>query len=143
MGNFYTSCHAVRKYCLHYCLHIFGRVARSSGFSAILVAFVLFLLWPGKYCGHCGKLIRQFPIKINFNNIFFLQNEDVIDMIYNSCWYNLNVSQQKMVLIMLRESQQAEGISIGGIAPLSLSTALQMTKKIYTFSMMLKQFLNK
>ncbi|XP_065361809.1 odorant receptor 67d-like [Calliphora vicina] len=75
-------------------------------------------------------------------NLVETSNDDVISMIYDCCWYNLSVSQQKMLLIMLRESQQAEGMSIGGVAPLSMSTALQLTKTIYTFSMMFREFLN-
>lgn len=63
-------------------------------------------------------------------------------MIYNCHWYNLSIAQQKMILIMLREAQQGEGMSIGGVAPLSLSTALQLTKTIYTISMMLDSFVN-
>ncbi|XP_046810102.1 odorant receptor 67d-like [Lucilia cuprina] len=71
-----------------------------------------------------------------------LQNDDVIDMIYNSCWYYLSIPEQKMILTMLRESQQATGISIGGVAPLSLNTTLQITKTLYTITMMLKKSLN-
>ena len=62
-------------------------------------------------------------------------------IIYDSNWYQLTVMEQKMIIIMLREAQQAEGMSIGGMAPLSLSTALQLTKTFYTFSMMLRNFL--
>ncbi|XP_037826505.1 odorant receptor 67d-like, partial [Lucilia sericata] len=78
----------------------------------------------------------------SLGNLVELSNEDVIDMIYNSCWYYLTVPEQKMILIMLRESQQATGISIGGVAPLSLNTALQITKTVYTITMMLNESLN-
>lgn len=63
-------------------------------------------------------------------------------MIYNSSWYNMTVSEQKMILTMLRVSQQATGISIGGVKPLTLNTALQLTKSVYTLSMLLQRFLN-
>ena len=62
-------------------------------------------------------------------------------IIYDSNWYQLTVMEQKMIIIMLREAQQAEGMSIGGMAPLSLSTSLQLTKTFYTFSMILRNFL--
>ncbi|TMW45257.1 hypothetical protein DOY81_009663 [Sarcophaga bullata] len=75
-------------------------------------------------------------------NSFSFQNEDVITIIYDSNWYNLTVMEQKMIIIMLRAAQQAEGMSIGGVAPLSLNTALQLTKTFYTFSMMLRNFLD-
>lgn len=70
------------------------------------------------------------------------QNDDVTLDIYDCKWYNLTAKQQKMILIMLRESQQQKGLTVGGITPLSLATALQMTRTIYTFSMVLMRYLN-
>ncbi|XP_065359859.1 odorant receptor 67d-like [Calliphora vicina] len=78
----------------------------------------------------------------SLGNIVEVSNDDVIDIIYDCCWYNLTVPEQKMILIMLRESQQATGILIGGVVPLSLNTALQITKTVYTMSMFLKSSLN-
>ncbi|KAM7344717.1 odorant receptor 67d-like [Cochliomyia hominivorax] len=78
----------------------------------------------------------------SLGNIVEVANDDVTNMIYDCNWYNLTVPEQKMILIMLRESQQAAGMSIGGVAPLSLNTALQITKTIYTMSMMLDRYFN-
>ncbi|XP_037822881.1 odorant receptor 67d-like [Lucilia sericata] len=90
-------------------------------------------------------LIYLYSLLISYcslGNLVELSNDDVIEMIYNSCWYNLTVSEQKMILIMLRESQKSKGISIGGVAPLSMNTALQITKTVYTMTMMLMESLN-
>ncbi|KNC22432.1 putative odorant receptor 67d [Lucilia cuprina] len=95
-----------------------------------------------KFGRNFGNSYLKYTICVLFKQILLLQNDDVVFMIYDSDWYKLNVSQQKMILIMLRESQEAEGMSIGGVAPLTLNTALQLTKTIYTFSMMLRNFLN-
>ncbi|KAM7358162.1 odorant receptor 67d-like [Cochliomyia hominivorax] len=115
----------------------------SSEFISIVCTVVcLFLgVWPAApaflvysfllFVGHCF-----------LGNLMELSNEDITSMITNSCWYMLSISQQKMILIMLRESQKAKGMSIGGVVPLSMNTALQMTKTIYTISMMLNNFLN-
>ncbi|XP_023305358.2 odorant receptor 67d-like [Lucilia cuprina] len=87
-------------------------------------------------------LFAMFYSYCSLGNIVEVSNDEVIFIIYDCCWYKLTSSQQKMVLIMLRESQQATGFSIGGVAPLSMSTALQLTKTVYTLSMMLENFFN-
>ncbi|XP_065362550.1 odorant receptor 67d-like [Calliphora vicina] len=120
---------------------IFVQVAMEFVSIVCTIVCIFLRIWPAAP----AFLLYSFLLFYSYSglgNLVEIANDDVISMIYASCWYKLNVSQQKMILIMLRESQQAEGMSIGGVAPLSLSTALQLTKTIYTFSMMFREFLN-
>nr|AID61245.1 odorant receptor [Calliphora stygia] len=111
-------------------------------FGIISTIVCIFLgIWPPAPA-YLLYLFAMFYSYCSLGNIVEVSNDDVTLIIYDSCWYNLTASEQKMVLIMLRESQQATGISIGGVSPLSMSTALQLTKTVYTLSMMLKEFLN-
>ncbi|XP_065359006.1 odorant receptor 67d-like [Calliphora vicina] len=120
---------------------IFVQVAMQFVSIVCTIVCIFLKIWPAAP----AFLLYSFLLFYSYcglGNLVEIANDDVISMIYDSDWYKLTVSQQKMILIMLRESQQAEGMSIGGVAPLSLNTALQLTKTIYTFSMMFREFLN-
>lgn len=70
------------------------------------------------------------------------KNDEVLDIIYcNSLWYELTIPEQKLILLMLRKSQNPLTLTIGQIMPLSMSTALSLTKAIYSYMMMLLNFL--
>ncbi|XP_013110983.1 odorant receptor 67d [Stomoxys calcitrans] len=75
-------------------------------------------------------------------NLVEISNDDVTTAIYDCLWYELTVPEQKMILIMLRESQKTESLSVGGIRPLTMNTGLQLTKTIYTVAMLLNESLN-
>ncbi|KAM7347796.1 odorant receptor 67d-like [Cochliomyia hominivorax] len=62
--------------------------------------------------------------------------------IYNIHWYNMTIPQQKIVLQVLCKTQSPNTIDIAGVMPLSVSTALQLTKAMYSITMiMIKVFL--
>ncbi|XP_030386987.1 odorant receptor 67d-like [Scaptodrosophila lebanonensis] len=69
-------------------------------------------------------------------------NGEVRDCIYNEClWYEMSVTEQKMVLIMLMKSQNTINLSVGRVMDLSMATALSVTKAIYSYAMVLNNFL--
>ncbi|XP_068152526.1 putative odorant receptor 83c [Drosophila tropicalis] len=70
-------------------------------------------------------------------------NDDIMYEIYNISFYNLSAEQQRMVLFMLAKSQRPETIQLLGVLPLAVSTALAITKNIYSITMMMVQFLMK
>ncbi|XP_061388018.1 odorant receptor 67d-like [Musca vetustissima] len=70
----------------------------------------------------------------------FLGNDDLTNIIYDCKWYELTAPEQKMILIMLRVSQNPPTMTIGNMMPLSMNTALQLTKSIYTIAMLLHEF---
>ncbi|XP_065359289.1 odorant receptor 67d-like [Calliphora vicina] len=123
----------------------FWVIAIQIGFEFMGIISTIVCIFLGIWPPAPAYLIYLFCIFYSYcslGNIVEVSNDDVIDVIYASCWYNLTVPEQKMILIMLRESQQATGISIGGVLPLSLNTALQITKSVYTMSMLLERSLN-
>uniref|UniRef100_A0A1A9V907 Odorant receptor n=1 Tax=Glossina austeni TaxID=7395 RepID=A0A1A9V907_GLOAU len=70
------------------------------------------------------------------------QSDQLLLNIYTEClWYELTVQQQQMMLLMLIKAQSPVVLNIGKVMPLSLSSALQLTKAIYSFLMMLLNFL--
>ncbi|TMW51668.1 hypothetical protein DOY81_003257 [Sarcophaga bullata] len=71
-----------------------------------------------------------------------LSNDEVLNVIYGGClWYELSVPEQKLILLMIRKSQKPTNLTIGNVMPLSMSTALKLTKAIYSYMMMLVNFL--
>ncbi|XP_058987570.1 odorant receptor 67d-like isoform X1 [Musca domestica] len=81
-------------------------------------------------------------IYCGIGNLVEISTDDITSIIYDFIWYDLTVSEQKMILIMLRESQSPPTMTIGGVMPLSMNTALQLTKSIYTIAMLLNEFVN-
>ncbi|XP_061388017.1 odorant receptor 67d-like [Musca vetustissima] len=73
-------------------------------------------------------------------NLVDISNDDLTNIIYDCKWYELSPTEQKMVLIMLRVSQKPPTMTIGNMMPLSMNTALQLTKSIYTAAMLLHNF---
>nr|XP_016935913.1 putative odorant receptor 83c [Drosophila suzukii] len=63
--------------------------------------------------------------------------DQVYDDICNVAWYELRGDQRKLFALMLRESQFPYTIQILGVMPLSVRTALQIVKLIYSVSMMM------
>lgn len=73
---------------------------------------------------------------------FPLQNEEFTDSIYTHCvWYELPVVEQKLFVLMLAKAQTELALTAMDVVPLSMATALQLTKGVYSFSMMLITYL--
>ncbi|XP_017473047.1 PREDICTED: odorant receptor 67d-like [Rhagoletis zephyria] len=70
-------------------------------------------------------------------------NDQFCSGIYDINWYSLDVRNQKAIRLMLMQSQAPRNITIAGIEPLSVSTALKITRTIYSIVMMVLRFQNK
>ncbi|XP_036317816.1 putative odorant receptor 83c, partial [Rhagoletis pomonella] len=110
----------------------------TSGISIICTLYILLLGdWPGAYLyilvAFCGLyLYCIIGTKIETCNHAFYEE------LYNINWYDLEVKNQKMIIFILMRSQNPSEIKIGGVLPLSVQTALSITKSIYgIFTMML------
>ncbi|XP_023170925.1 putative odorant receptor 83c [Drosophila hydei] len=69
------------------------------------------------------------------------QIEFAYDQVYETVcclsWHELNCDQRKLYAVMLQRAQNMKIIVLLGLVPLSLGTALQLTKLIYSISMMM------
>ncbi|KAH8417181.1 hypothetical protein KR222_005888, partial [Zaprionus bogoriensis] len=73
---------------------------------------------------------------------FLLQNEDFMDAVYSDClWYELPVKEQKLIILMLAKAQREHALTAMNVLPMSMATALRLTKGVYSFSMMLITYL--
>ncbi|XP_030371670.1 putative odorant receptor 83c [Scaptodrosophila lebanonensis] len=64
-------------------------------------------------------------------------NDEICYEMYNISWYRMTVNQRKMVRLMIMASQQPKTYKIMSVIPLTVSTALEMTRIIYSLSMMI------
>ncbi|CAD7003758.1 unnamed protein product [Ceratitis capitata] len=103
----------------------------TSGISIICTMYILLMGdWPGAYLyifvAFCG-LYLYCIIGTSTQTC----NAEFFDEIYNINWYELDVKCQKMMVFIIKKSQSPAEIKIGGVLPLSVQTALQITKSIY------------
>uniref|UniRef100_A0A1I8MWE3 Odorant receptor n=1 Tax=Musca domestica TaxID=7370 RepID=A0A1I8MWE3_MUSDO len=117
----------------------------EMGTVALSLASTLFCLilgtWPGgqSYLAYCFIMLY---IYCGLGTVVEVTNDGFIDSCYTEIiWYKLPVSQRKMLRMMLMMAQNTDGLTIGSVIPLSMNTGLQLTKTIYTMTMMLINFL--
>ncbi|XP_067613824.1 odorant receptor 67d-like [Eurosta solidaginis] len=110
----------------------------TSGISIICTLYILLMGdWPGAYLYIViafGGLYLYciMGTKIEACNCAFCEE------LYNINWYDMEVKNQRMIVLILKKSQNSIEIKIGGFLPLSVQTALSITKSIYgIFTMML------
>ncbi|KAH8416947.1 hypothetical protein KR222_000184, partial [Zaprionus bogoriensis] len=113
--------------------------------APIYMVYCFVLLYA--FCG-LGTLVESSVRLANRNNYstslldFLLQNEDFMDAVYSDClWYELPVKEQKLIILMLAKAQREHALTAMDVLPMSMATALQLTKGVYSFSMMLITYL--
>ncbi|XP_011203704.3 odorant receptor 67d isoform X1 [Bactrocera dorsalis] len=111
----------------------------TSGISIICTLYIILLGdWPGAYLYILvafGGLYLYciMGTKIQTCNTAFCEE------LWNINFYDLEVKNQKMIIPILMKAQNPSEIKVGGFLPLSVQTALQITKTIYgIFTMMLR-----
>nr|AYN70677.1 odorant receptor 67d2 [Bactrocera minax] len=124
--------------CNHMFYYINSMQIVTSGISIICTLYILLMGdWPGAYLyiliAFSGLyLYCIMGTKIQTCNTAFCQE------LCNINFYDLEVKNQKMIVPILMKAQNPSEIKIGGFLPLSVQTALQITKTIYgIFTMML------
>ncbi|XP_039969955.1 odorant receptor 67d-like [Bactrocera tryoni] len=107
----------------------------------ILTTLLIIMLkyWPGAYPYIFVCFVWLYMYSILGTRVEIC-NDQFCDGIYDINWYDLDVSDQKTVSLMLMQSQVPRIITIAGIEPLSVNTALKITRSIYSLAMMVMQF---
>ncbi|XP_055382138.1 odorant receptor 67d-like [Condylostylus longicornis] len=114
-------------------------------FCAVSAIFSVYIIITGNWPAAYPYFV------LNFNALYIycflgtaLDNatDRCVDIIYEIEWYNLDLRSRKMILVMLIKAQKKTVFTVGGVAPLSVNTALQVTKTIYSYIMMLMSFVD-
>ncbi|XP_073843668.1 odorant receptor 67d-like [Musca autumnalis] len=120
---------------------IFLQISTSTfGIICVTVCYLLGA-WPVAPLYFLNSMVVLY-IYCGLGNVVDNANSDITTLIYDCNWYELTAPENKMLLNMLRKSQFAPTMTVGGFMPLSLNTALQLSKTIYTAAMILNEFLN-
>ncbi|XP_061397605.1 odorant receptor 67d-like [Musca vetustissima] len=123
-----------------YFMVILVQIATYSMGIVCTIFCILLGTWPGGYVYMTYCLVMMY-VYCGIGTLVYVTNDGIIDSCYNDVnWYDLSVSQQKLLRIMLRMAQNTPGLTIGSVLPLSMNTGLQVTKSIYSMAMMLFQF---
>uniref|UniRef100_A0A1I8M7E2 Odorant receptor n=1 Tax=Musca domestica TaxID=7370 RepID=A0A1I8M7E2_MUSDO len=96
--------------------------------------------WPAGYIYmlYCFVMMQVFCV---MGTLVQKTNDDFIHACYNDVrWYDLTIREKKMLNIMLIMTQNTKGLSVGSVIPLSMNTGLQVTKTIYSLTMLLMNF---
>ncbi|XP_055382073.1 odorant receptor 67d-like [Condylostylus longicornis] len=110
------------------------------GVSAIFSVYIIMTgNWPAAYPYFVLNFIALY-IYCFLGTAVDNAADKCIDIIYDMEWYNLDLKSRKMILLVLMKAQKKTAFTVGGVAPLSVNTALQVTKTIYSFFMMLMNF---
>ena len=64
-------------------------------------------------------------------SIILVTNDKVIIAIYDSFWYRMNISEQKIFGIMLHKAQNPVELTVGGFAPLNIQTFVEVNYRIF------------
>ncbi|XP_011295319.2 odorant receptor 67d-like [Musca domestica] len=117
----------------------------EMGTVALSLASTLFCLilgtWPGglTYLAYCLMMLY---IYCGLGTLVEVTNDGFIDSGYTDViWYKLPMVERKMIQMMVMMAQNTGGLTIGSVVPLTMNTGLQLTKAIYTMTMMLINFL--
>nr|QKN21491.1 odorant receptor [Zeugodacus tau] len=111
----------------------------TSGISIICTMYIILMGdWPGAYLYILVALCGLYLYCIIGTRIQ-TSSETFFEELYNINWYELDIKKQKMMILILMKSQNPSEIKIAGVLPLSVETALQITKSMYgIFTMMLQ-----
>ncbi|KAH8396823.1 hypothetical protein KR215_004772 [Drosophila sulfurigaster] len=113
----------------------------SAGVCIIMTIFVLMTSdWFGGYC-FAIVLIPNLYTYCILGTFVENCNTAIMYEVYNISFYNLKARQQRQVLFMLSKTQRTKMMQVLGVMPLAVSTALQVTKNIYSVTMMMINFL--
>ncbi|KAM7347104.1 odorant receptor 67d-like [Cochliomyia hominivorax] len=123
------------------CYYMITMQIATSFISTIICVYLIIAGgWPGAYT-YALIAFGTLYLYCILGTETEIANEKFTQDIYDVHWYNLSISQQKIVLQLLCKTQSPETINIAGVMPLSVSTALRLTKTIYSMAMFMIEFM--
>nr|QKN21376.1 odorant receptor [Bactrocera dorsalis] len=112
--------------------------------AGILSTLLIIMLkdWPGAYTYLFVCFLWLYMYCILGTRVEIC-NDQFCTGVYDINWYALDVRNQNTIRLMLMQSQAPRNITIAGVEPLSVSTALKITRTIYSLVMMVLRLQNK
>ncbi|XP_023033821.1 odorant receptor 67d-like [Drosophila willistoni] len=116
---------------------IFVHVFASALSTLCTLYCILIGVWPAAPAYLLYSVMNLY-LFCGLGSVVTISNDDCCEIIYTQClWYKLPVAEQRLLMFMLRKSQSTPGLSVGNMLPLTVNTALQLTKAVYSLLMLL------
>ncbi|XP_030372179.1 odorant receptor 67d-like [Scaptodrosophila lebanonensis] len=110
--------------------------ATASGILCTMFCLVMGV-WPAAPA-YLGYGIVTLYFYCGLGSIVEASNDDCCTIIYTKCqWYRLPLPYQKLLLFMLHKSQTMKNLTVGNMMPLSMTTAMNLSKAVYSLLMLL------
>ncbi|XP_013117585.2 odorant receptor 67d-like isoform X1 [Stomoxys calcitrans] len=115
----------------------------TNFFGLVCTVFCILLgVWPAGYI-YMAYCFTMMYVYCGVGTMIDIANDGFIEACYNGVlWYELSALERKMLHTMMIIAQNTKGLSVGPFVPLSVNTGLQMTKMIYSMTMMLFNFVS-
>nr|UPN65193.1 odorant receptor 8 [Phthorimaea operculella] len=127
-------------------------LAKVEGVFRIAIAFEFLFLSIGltaELLGDLGKTYIQLPFALMSVSIDCLIGQRIKDAsmaferaVYDSKWENFDVTNRKIILLMLRNSQKVMKLSAGSVATLTLECLMVVLKTTYSAYTTLRSTMN-
>ncbi|KAH8379608.1 hypothetical protein KR009_006034 [Drosophila setifemur] len=106
------------------------------------ISCIFMKAWPAApiYLGYSAIVLYSY---CGLGTLVENSNDSFTREIYTGpLWYELPVNEEKMIILMLAKAQSELSLTAAHMMPLSMNTALHLTKAIYSYSMILFNYLN-
>ncbi|XP_017043524.1 odorant receptor 67d [Drosophila ficusphila] len=126
-----------------YSIVLFVQLSTTCVSLLCTISCIFMKAWPAAplYLTYAAIILYTF---CGLGTLVENSNEEFLEVIYSNClWYELPVREEKLIILMIAKAQKEVCLTAADMAPLSMNTALQLTKGIYSFSMMLMNYLGK
>ncbi|XP_017088216.2 odorant receptor 67d-like [Drosophila bipectinata] len=124
-----------------YSIVLFVQLSTTCMSMLCTIACVFLHVWPAApiYLLYAGTMLYAF---CGLGTAVEISNDALMREIYSGClWYELPVKEEKIIVLMLAKAQTESYLTAANMWPLSMNTALQLTKGMYSFTMMMLTYL--
>ncbi|KAH8266053.1 hypothetical protein KR038_001451, partial [Drosophila bunnanda] len=124
-----------------YSIVLFVQLSTTCVSMLCTISCIFIKAWPAApiYMMYTAIILYTF---CGLGTVVENSNESFTRVIYTNClWYELPSKEAKLIILMLAKAQNEVCLTVADMAPLSMNTALQLTKGIYSFSMILFTYL--
>ncbi|XP_055590516.1 odorant receptor 67d-like [Uranotaenia lowii] len=112
--------------------------------SVTSISAALFLIYTKNHIPSYGLLPASLFQLLEFcllGTVLTVKNQEIMESIYDAHWYKLPKEEQRCFELMLHKSQNTIEMTIGGLAPLNIETFVGIINRIYSYFMMLINFI--
>uniref|UniRef100_A0A240SXQ3 Odorant receptor n=2 Tax=Lutzomyia longipalpis TaxID=7200 RepID=A0A240SXQ3_LUTLO len=113
--------------------------------SVILILFNFYLLMQSImnffYWATLCSIFAQFALFCFFGQIIFNRSERIFTDLYQTKWYEMEISEKKALLLMMKNSQNAFGLKAAGMYDINMLMFVQVVKMSFSYCTIMYELL--